>query len=543
MEKSFVRTIPYNGLSEEETLKLSSKWLDNCADPTNYGLKSPVIKTGPDEVAHIDKMLVPLNATYFKPLDRAIFVDFEKKIKTHDPNINKDFGFFVLSSKRCYSKLPMLKHFTNYLNYFEFFYDTEYELMSIYYNMKYFIDYIPDYSEENFIQDIKRYIIFNRNILSKVYMLNEDNYCINLKRKKGKSISNLQYDTKHGKILMQMSLLMVLTIPLISHFIFIKKSSNNELISKVFDIIINMSSCNIYSKFYETASYEINKNRKIHSELWNKQSIRGNDTLIQTLNSISNIILNVMPKYHYIDNIISLNSVAIKNSIKYGVTDIAFEYNFNSLSSSLRDEDSNSEFDKYEAYQIRQDENISIQNKVNCRNTMEYLERNFRPISQEEIEFYKERLSEDDSNIIVKFQKERIFNLFAKYFGDTVSINEINIDGYVKLLIMAKEQLLNYKLCAIPYIISGKINRLANRKNINNKERIEIEASPTWQQIDYKYGYNPYIKEKILGEIATIISSSFTFIDFFDKELDGKPINIKSTAIIREEYLQYILLI
>lgn len=529
---------PLPNLTREETEKYSDLWLECGTDPKNIGLTSAMIPVRPMEYISIDETQLTDADRIFKEVDKAIIVDFQRFVGYID---DPDFGYFVLSPKRCYNKVPMRTHLAKYMNFFEKFYDTDHELVMVLYRIKYYIDYMKEYNEENLIADLKRYIIFNPSLLLKVHSLNRDCYVVELKRKKGKTIPNLQYDTKHGKILMQMSLLMNMVIPVITHFIAVKKLTSNDLILKVYDIIINMSDVDIFSKLYETASYESGKSQKIHSPLWEKQAIRGKDTLTHSLDSINNIILNIMPKYRYDMNIISLNSSSIKNNNKYGVLDIEYEYNFNRLSSSDRDEDFNSEFDKYEAYQIRQDENIALINRMNCKHTMKQLNQMY-DISDEEVQFYKERLQSGGMSVIIPFQKSRIFNLFYRYFGDPISLYENNIDGYVRLIIMAKRKLLSYNMVLLPYVLGGKINKLSNRKNINMKEKTEIEASPTWELIDNKYANNPKIKEQILGEIATIITSSFSYIDFYDRELDGKNINIVNT-LIREEYLNYILLI
>ena len=91
----------------------------------------------------------------------------------------------------------------------------------------------------------------------------------------------------------------------------------------------------------------------------------------------------------------------------------------------------------------------------------------------------------------------------------------------------------------LPYIISSKVVRIPNKKNINKKEFLKIESDPLWQQIRLKYR-NPKIE--ILGQIAIILSSEFKIIDYYDKELDGKKVEIISDIVV-QEYLLYILLI
>ena len=48
---------------------------------------------------------------------------------------NTNFDCFVLSTKRCYNSDEVRNHCSLYLNYFEKFYDTEHELLLIYYKL------------------------------------------------------------------------------------------------------------------------------------------------------------------------------------------------------------------------------------------------------------------------------------------------------------------------------------------------------------------------------------------------------------------------
>ena len=196
---------------------------------------------------------------------------------------------------------------------------------------------------------------------------------------------------------------------------------------------------------------------------------------------------------------------------------------------------------KYEAYLVTQNEALFLQNNCNATETMKYIEKKYGPFSENEIEYYRMKLSNKQGNIINEFQKNMVFNLFYKDFGDVASLKSINQIDYVKLILAAKRILEAYNMVILPYIISSKVVRIPNKKNINKKEFLKIESDPLWKQIQLKYR-NPKIEQEILGQIAIILSSEFRIIDFYDKELDGKNVEIISDIIV-QEYLLYILLI
>ena len=67
---------------------------------------------------------------------------------------------------------------------------------------------------------------------------------------------------------------------------------------------------------------------------------------------------------------------------------------------------------------------------------MKSIETIYGPFTDEEINYYISRLEENGTDTIINsFQKNLIFNLFYKYFGDPMSINNINKVDYVKLMI------------------------------------------------------------------------------------------------------------
>lgn len=200
-----------------------------------------------------------------------------------------------------------------------------------------------------------------------------------------------------------------------------------------------------------------------------------------------------------------------------------------------------SEFDKFESFLQKADESLLIQNQCACDDAMNTIEIMYGPFDDNEIAFYKRRLSDGNKCTVNSFQKDLVFNLFFKYFGDTQTINAINLDDYIMLIIAARRILKTSGMVLLPYIVSSKVVRLAGRKNVNKKELTKIESSPSWPKIKEKYK-NDKIEKHILGIIAIILSSEFEVIDPYDKELDGQKIDV-IPELICEEILMYVSLI
>ena len=179
--------------------------------------------------------------------------------------------------------------------------------------------------------------------------------------------------------------------------------------------------------------------------------------------------------------------------------------------------------------------------QVASDDAMDQIRMMYGPFSDEEIQFYKHRLSDGGRCTVNSFQRDLVFNLFFKYFGDTNSINAINLDDYIVLIIAAKRILEASGMVLLPYIVSSKVVRLASRKNVNKKELTKLESSPLWDKIKEKYR-NEKIEKHILSIIAVILSSEFEIIDPEDEELNGQKISI-IPELICEEILMYVSLI
>ena len=491
----------------------------------------------------VDKWQPNPDQILFTNSKNIIVAPLTKFFKVDDEQHSK-MNIFMINPKKSYNSDKLRNHFCLYLNYFSEYFDTEKEYFTNIANIKFMIDFYPEYNYQNLIFDIQRYILQD-SIFNKVKDMTEYNYSLELSYKSANN-PQLQYTNDHGKIMMCISILMNMLIPLITHFAYMKSIGTiDEFLLDIYDKILYapvFEGVDIYSKIYETAISNITRNEKNNAGLWIKQDIRGKDTVIHSMDAVKNIIINIMPKYVFEENMISLDYSSIQRSNKYQITDISYEYSYISLSSSKRDgEDSSSEFDRYEANLTKADESLYLQSRINCQYTMQTIERQWGPFDDKEIDFYIKQLQNTNMEIVNGFQKQLIFNLFYKYFGDTTSISAINIRDYVKLMLAAKKMLTNAKMAYLPLIVSGKVNKIVSRKALNKKEQLEMESSQFYPYIQEKYQNNK-ISLQILGTIATLITSSFSIIDYNHPELNGKQLLVESKIII-EEALLYILLI
>lgn len=505
-----------------------------------------------------DKLFTHIRGAIIAPIHRVF------GLSDDDPS-NVLIDYFYVTAKRCYNSDTKIKdgklnigfrdHCTNYLNYFEKFYDSELQLLNLCAQIKYMIDVQTEhYSLDNFRRDLWKYFINPNGSYQAQYLnyqidkMNNEQYNLELSYKNNKS-PVLEYTDFHAKLMLKISVMQNMIIPLVAHFIIKKKIPSTkvkDVLLNVFDLLFQVTkmihNIDLISKICETTFSNVIKNTNSNTILWDMQNIRGRNSTTHSIETVENIIMQIIPKYTYDKNIIHFNYNAINRDIKFRVTDVPYEYSFVVLSSSIRDDDNNSECDKFEAHAAKLNEAIMIQTLVNTSATMLRIEQKYGPFSEKEIKFYHEQLCVNGKFVVNSLQKILISYLFDKEFGDPQSARIINIRQYIILIIAARRILSSYKMFQLPYMIGGKVNRVVTRKNINKRELEKIKQSKYYPLIHEKYNNEKIEQDVILNLIAQVLSSEFQTIDYANPKSNGLIIHVVPD-IVSEEICRFIMLI
>lgn len=479
-------------------------------------------------------------------------------------NKSKVLDSFMLTPKRCYNSEEVRTHICLYLNYFEKYFDKEHELLFYMFRMKKLMDtgYVQEdgtvsrkYELNDFLNDIKTYILSD-SMYNKVWSMVNFNYQLDLKYK-NKSNEGLQYSNRHGKYFMEMSLFMNILIPLIMHFIFRNNIMFADTVNGIIFTIYNwlfeeytdvekmqkrgLTPADMFAKLYETSSTTMSSHYKANKILWSISEIRGYSPTINSNDAINTVIMQVMPKFTYNGNVVTYNITSVRNNPKYNISDISYEFDYSSLSSSKRDgEDNTSQMDKYESRIIKTDEGLVIQNDFRAEKVMDSIIAKYGPFEKAEIDYYIKSLIKHGRPLVNRFQQRLVNDMFFKYFGDTVSINSINGEQYVILMIAAKRILLADRMKLLPYIISSNIIQISSRTTLCKKELVKLQQSEYYNDILRKYNGDERKIKQILALVATMLSSKFTIIDYYDRNIDGMEIKMESDILI-DEVLRFII--
>ena len=519
----------------------------------DYSIRTPEVKnytlsiSDAHAIPPVDRWVPNSEDIIFRGLRGKQIMAPLAKILTNDDEDMLMFDSFILSVKKCYSSEEKVDHFTQYLNYFEKYYDPDHELLAIYARMKFMIDTDDAglYTKQQFMADIKRDILFST-FARKVKAMNEDNFIIHIKRNK-KDGNVLQYSNRHLSALMEIGLFQIILIPLLTHYAYMKKIQNiDAYLMEFYEIlIIDMHpDIDILTKLSETANSRIIQDMSKNSGSWDKQYIRSKNKFTYNIEIVWAIISQIIPKAIYEMNILNLIYVSIKGNITNKIIRAKYEYSFNQLSSDRNegdDDDDNSEFDKFESHLSKKNEALLMHNQVNFHSTMKQIEERFGPFSKEEIEYYKVELSKGRKSPIVPHQKILVCYLFYKWFGDPSALGSIDLTSYIKLIIAAKRILAANNLHTMEAILSGKFVKVIKRVNMNKKELQKITSSSTYEAVAAIY-HNEKITNLLIAMLATIVSSKFQIIDFENKENTGLPF-VPQQELLNEEFLIYASLI
>lgn len=516
-----------------------------------FGLDMPDVSNfnnyiGNDYIPPVDSWVAAPEDEIFKPLNGKRLMAPLAKVLTNDDEEMIMFDTFCMGSKKCYSSEETLAHYAHYMNYLEKYFDQDHELLMIYARLKFLIDTDENhlYTVDNLMRDVRNMILFS-SFAYKVKAMNEQNYIIHIKKNK-RDGNVLQYSNRHLLAIMEISLFQIILIPILAHYAYINSiKAMDPYLMRFFDVLIDEMhpDIDIIAKLTETTNSRIIQDMAKNAGSWDQQYIRGKNKYSHRLESIVNIITQILPKSRYCQNTLNYIYVALKNNNRNNVVAAKYEYSFRQLSSDRNDcdDDDNSEFDKFESHLSKKNEALLLHNQVNFRMTMKKIEERFGPFSKDEIDYYRVELCRGRKTPIVPLQKTLVCYLFYKWFGDPSSLGSMDLTNYIKLIIAAKRILAINGLHTMEAIISGKFVKVINRTNMNKKELAKIQASPTYIALSNIYK-NPKIDEKLISILSIIIASKFQIIDFNNKEATGTPF-IPQQELLNEEFLLYATLI
>ena len=154
------------------------------------------------------------------------------------------------------------------------------------------------------------------------------------------------------------------------------------------------------------------------------------------------------------------------------------------------------------------------------------------PISQEEIDYYKEFWKPEQLQIVI------IKNYLAKFFGGVLPTNIINRENMITLALLIKKKLIieagfyneedmNIGDVILPYVITGNKKGKTNTRIIRNGKTLsDIDENYIFKRLNedkYKY-LNEIDSDFVIKCLSMYINTSFTYCCYEGPDLTGTEI-------------------
>ena len=504
--------------------------------------------------------------------DGNIFiVNFDKVF--HDPNAAKYNKFCVKKS----SYEEHLKIYAQYINYFINKYDTENELVSAYFKLKYMLDAENMFTKDNPYALIEAIydIIFTPSICDKIIRMVHDNYLDDIERpsdedyKKGaenKYLESLEFKNIHIEILLRISTAFKIITPVMYHYFTKNRIKPDDLtqkrdISIVYDfhkpaLKLFQGDVDIFNKLLVYVKRKVVDSCFHNEKIFRQREIFGDDPglLIEKFVKKQLIAENIVKykfnknwdpkKKKYDENPIGLNKTIMKYQLFFFVKE-TYSKTLTEMTNT-RDSEGLSASDKMEMNLSKMDKGILVMSEVNIKDTIRRLREQYGvAISEEEIDYYIKHQKPSD------IQTHLIRSLYSKEFMSYRDQYIVPNRQSTILKIILKKRLIADAVCSpnkefddvvLPYILTGNVSGKVNTRMVRNSKLLaKIEEDSDYQYlVNYKYKELEELEPGYIKSLlSTFIYTKFTYVCYEAPELLGVEINAPEDQICHE-LIQYL---
>lgn len=310
---------------------------------------------------------------------------------------------------------------------------------------------------------------------------------------------------------------------------------------------------NMYNKLYVYVKAKVLESNSNNSMIFEQREIFGVDVYSVIKNFLKKVLISeniVKYKFNehwdpklkkYKENIVGLNKTIIKYQISYflkeqyqkNITEVTNTKNSEGLSAS----------DKMMMNMSKLNEGDHIMTDINLETTIADIRKRYDvPITEEEIEYYRQNMIPSDLQI------QLLFSYYANEFKSFKDLNTITRRDYIILALLMKKKLLSesgYRTdedgtvypVALPYILTGNIKSEVNTRTIRNQKYLtKIKESYLYKNImEDKYRtLNEIAPDCIENLLSQFINTDFTYCTYENPALTGETITYNEDRISDE---------
>lgn len=295
----------------------------------------------------------------------------------------------------------------------------------------------------------------------------------------------------------------------------------------------------LQEKLFTFAEKKVKKHYKAHKIICEQQgALRGTTESSQLDRLLVKFLLaDNFFKFHFNNALSAFLKAVIETQLKYTINRVSYNYNPVQVTSE-KGPDGLSGIDKLNQMMLKVDETKSIRASKALEDVFIKLENEYGPISEDEVQFYLERLSNLD-----KFHNTLINYNYAKEFDGYTELKSASIRQLMKFIIYCKRELKRKGYVELPWLMSSVLRgKVSNRLLQNTKYINKLKTSSTYKHlVEDKYGVmmQGMKDDPILKMISRVLNNSYVFMEYDMPELTGEPISFNED-IISDELLNFI---
>lgn len=440
-----------------------------------------------------------------------------------------------------------------YIDYFIEFFDEDKELPLTLLHLKKQLDIRKDAMDPlQFLRLFSRSFFRDTSIKQNIYRMVDYNYDLDITvdKKTGRRFDGIyDFTNDEAKNLLAISMFLKIIIPVTSQYISTNTTCTDEELSTLtIDVFVEcfykmgdyngITAEDLLIKLYKFTEGKISKHYQVNKLIWNQQSaLRGltEDAHIDTI-LIKHLLGNNMFKFKFDDNIISFLKSIVETQLICTINKLKYKVN-PVLVDSTKDANGMSGTDKLEQSLAKWDETQLIRSENSIAWLLNYLEKKFGPVSEEEIQYYEENFL-----LTSIFHKTLLDYHYAKVFDGFTELKSLDMTQHVKLLVYAKRDLIDKGNKQLPWLLSSvnkgrlTLRLLRNSRYINKLEASEIYDNLMNNTYPSLKGFDETVP---LAIISQVMNNNFTYVEYEHQDLTGKDIVFDEDIISDEVWTFY----
>ena len=456
------------------------------------------------------------------------------------------------------------------LNFFETIYDSEGELISALFRIKYLIDVDNvSYTLKNFdaFKDLVYKTIFTPSMKEKISRMIDENYVDDIEAENVRNMKNpdmlsimqrkkksLEFLNVHVKAILEISFGIKILSFIVNHFAVMRSINIQKNIELFYRFYIDMfhvfdHEFDIYNKIYCYVENKVNSSYNFNKSIFEQQEIEGKDKSI--------IINQLMSRNCVIDNLIKCQLPQTWNTAKGQPNERVLSFLCSIINthisifimqvfrrnlietSILPDADGNSKNDRYRASKMKVNEEYTITCSMDMKQLVESLFAKYeKEITPEEIDYYRKHL-----------KPNRLHQLMIEiyFFNYTSSSQEFallrNMDWYKLLLIMRKDIMKRFNVnkdslldSALCLIMTANIEETPVGEKMYIKDTKYLKDDPDYTLLVNKfYSTIVDINEDIIKKfLITFVNSKYRFVLYEEQDLYDQEISLNKRELMSE---------